>query len=62
VIEKRYDQSESKSKITIKKTIEIWVVLFMAIATTLIAPPFLKWLYANEVAARAEIGPPDASG
>ena len=38
------------------------VVLFMAVATTLIAPPFLKWLYANEVAARAEIGPPDAGG
>ena len=36
------------------------VVLFMAVATTLIAPPFLKWLYANEAAARAEIGPPDA--
>jgi Kef-type K+ transport system membrane component KefB len=38
------------------------VVLFMAIATTLIAPPFLKWLYAEEVAAREEIGPPDAGG
>ena len=38
------------------------VVLFMAVATTLIAPPFLKWLYANEVAAREEIGPPDAGG
>jgi Kef-type K+ transport system membrane component KefB len=38
------------------------VVLFMAIATTLIAPPFLKWLYADEVAAREEIGPPDAGG
>jgi Kef-type K+ transport system membrane component KefB len=38
------------------------VVLFMAIATTVIAPPFLKWLYANEIAARAEIGPPDAGG
>jgi Kef-type K+ transport system membrane component KefB len=36
------------------------VVLFMAVATTLIAPPFLKWLYANEAAARAEIGPPNA--
>lgn len=38
------------------------VVLFMAVATTLIAPPFLKWLYANEAAARGEIGPPDAGG
>jgi Kef-type K+ transport system membrane component KefB len=38
------------------------VVLFMAVATTLIAPPFLKWLYASEKAAREEIGPPDAGG
>jgi Kef-type K+ transport system membrane component KefB len=38
------------------------VVLFMAVATTLIAPPFLKWLYASETAAREEIGPPDAGG
>ena len=38
------------------------VVLFMAVATTLIAPPFLKWLYASERAAREEIGPPDAGG
>ena len=38
------------------------VVLFMAVATTVIAPPFLKWLYASEVAAREEIGPPDAGG
>ena len=38
------------------------VVLFMAVATTLIAPPFLKVLYANEKAAREEIGPPDAGG
>lgn len=38
------------------------VVLFMAVATTLVAPPFLKLLYANEVAAREEIGPPDAGG
>lgn len=38
------------------------VVLFMAVATTVIAPPFLKLLYANEVAARKEIGPPDAGG
>jgi Kef-type K+ transport system membrane component KefB len=33
------------------------VVLFMAVATTVIAPPFLKLLYASEVAARAKIGP-----
>lgn len=38
------------------------VVLFMAVATTLIAPPFLKWLYASEAAAREEIGPGDAGG
>src|SRR5688572_864171 len=38
------------------------VVLFMAVATTLIAPPFLKLLYASEVAARKAIGPPDAGG
>ncbi len=38
------------------------VVLFMAVATTLIAPPFLKMLYAGEPAARAEIGPADAGG
>jgi Kef-type K+ transport system membrane component KefB len=38
------------------------VVLFMAVATTIIAPKFLKLLYANEVAAREEIGPPDAGG
>lgn len=38
------------------------VVLFMAVATTLIAPPFLKMLYANEAAAQGEIGPPDAGG
>ncbi|HSE23459.1 MAG TPA: cation:proton antiporter [Pyrinomonadaceae bacterium] len=38
------------------------VVLFMAVATTLVAPPFLKWLYASEKAAREEIGPPDAGG
>jgi hypothetical protein len=36
------------------------VVLFMAVATTLIAPPFLKLLYAGEPAAQSEIGPPDA--
>ncbi len=38
------------------------VVLFMAVATTLIAPPFLKILYGNEPAAHAEIGPADAGG
>ena len=38
------------------------VVLFMAVATTLIAPPFLKWLFASEAAARGEIGPPTAGG
>jgi len=38
------------------------IVLFMAIATTLIAPPFLKLLYASEPAARAAIGPDDAGG
>jgi Kef-type K+ transport system membrane component KefB len=38
------------------------VVLFMAVATTLIAPPFLKILYASEPAAQAEIGPNDAGG
>ncbi|HEV2762195.1 MAG TPA: cation:proton antiporter [Pyrinomonadaceae bacterium] len=38
------------------------VVLFMAVATTLVAPPVLKRLYAGEPAARAEIGPPDAGG
>src|SRR5687768_15402813 len=38
------------------------VVLFMAVATTVIAPPFLKRLYVSEVASREEIGPPDAGG
>lgn len=38
------------------------VVLFMAVATTLIAPPFLKMLYAGEPAAHGEIGPGDAGG
>jgi Kef-type K+ transport system membrane component KefB len=38
------------------------VVLFMAVATTLIAPPFLKILYRSEPAAQAEIGPADAGG
>jgi Kef-type K+ transport system membrane component KefB len=38
------------------------VVLFMAVATTLIAPPFLKLLYRSEPAALGEIGPDDAGG
>lgn len=38
------------------------VVLFMAVATTVIAPPFLKLLYAGEPAADGEIGPADAGG
>lgn len=38
------------------------VVLFMAIATTLVAPPFLKILYANEEAAHAQIDANDAGG
>jgi Na+:H+ antiporter len=38
------------------------VVLFMAVATTLIAPPFLKILYGSEPAAHAEIAPADAGG
>lgn len=38
------------------------VVLFMAVATTLIAPPFLKWLFSTEEASKAEIGPADAGG
>jgi Kef-type K+ transport system membrane component KefB len=38
------------------------VVLFMAVTTTLIAPPFLKLLYVGEPAAKGEIGPPDAGG
>jgi hypothetical protein len=38
------------------------VVLFMAVATTLVAPPFLKMLFASEAAARAEIAPADAGG
>jgi Kef-type K+ transport system membrane component KefB len=38
------------------------VVLFMAVATTLIAPPFLKLFYAGEPAAEGEIGPADAGG
>ena len=38
------------------------VVLFMAVATTLIAPPFLKWLYASEAASQGKIGSDDAGG
>ncbi|HKS26619.1 MAG TPA: cation:proton antiporter [Pyrinomonadaceae bacterium] len=38
------------------------VVLFMAVATTIIAPPFLKWLYATEEAARTEVDTNDAGG
>jgi Kef-type K+ transport system membrane component KefB len=38
------------------------VVLFMAVATTLIAPPFLKMLFASEAAAHGEIDAPDAVG
>jgi hypothetical protein len=34
----------------------------MAVATTVIAPPFLKLLYAGEPAAEKEIGPADAGG
>jgi Kef-type K+ transport system membrane component KefB len=38
------------------------VVLFMAIATTLIAPPFLKILFADETAADEDIDRNDAGG
>ncbi|HEX5886392.1 MAG TPA: cation:proton antiporter [Pyrinomonadaceae bacterium] len=38
------------------------VVLVMAVATTLIAPPFLKILYRGEPAALGKIGPDDAGG
>jgi Kef-type K+ transport system membrane component KefB len=38
------------------------VVIFMAVATTLIAPPFLRALFATEAAARGEIDKPDAGG
>jgi Kef-type K+ transport system membrane component KefB len=38
------------------------IVLFMAVVTTLVAPPFLKLLFASEEAARSEIGPADAGG
>lgn len=37
-------------------------VLFMAIATTLIAPPFIKIAFANEEAARGRIDEEDAGG
>ena len=37
------------------------VVLFMAVATTLIAPPFLKMLFASEVAAKSRIDMGDAA-
>jgi Kef-type K+ transport system membrane component KefB len=37
-------------------------VLFMAIATTLIAPPFIKWFFASEEAAQGKIGDDDAGG
>ena len=37
-------------------------VLFMAIATTLIAPPFIKWAFADEDAARGTIDEEDAGG
>ena len=38
------------------------VVLFMAVATTLIAPPFLKILFASEVMAASKIQMDDAGG
>ena len=38
------------------------VVLFMAILTTLIAPPFLKILFADEPAAHGEVDTNDAGG
>jgi Kef-type K+ transport system membrane component KefB len=38
------------------------VVLFMAVATTLIAPPFLKWLFATEDAANDDVDSNDAGG
>ena len=38
------------------------VILFMAVATTLIAPPFIKILFADEAAARGKIGADDAGG
>ena len=38
------------------------VVVFMAVATTLIAPPFLKVLFASEVAALPVVDMPDPAG
>jgi Kef-type K+ transport system membrane component KefB len=38
------------------------VVLFMAVATTLIAPPFIKMLFAGEDAAKEKIDADDAGG
>jgi hypothetical protein len=38
------------------------LALFMAVATTLIAPPFLRPLFATELAAHGEIDTPDAGG
>jgi Kef-type K+ transport system membrane component KefB len=38
------------------------VILFMAVATTLIAPPFVKMLFAGEDAARNKIDTDDAGG
>jgi Kef-type K+ transport system membrane component KefB len=38
------------------------VILFMAVATTLIAPPFIKILFANEDAANNKIDKDDAGG
>jgi Kef-type K+ transport system membrane component KefB len=38
------------------------VVLFMVVATTLIAPPILKLLFANEPASRGKIDTDDAGG
>jgi Kef-type K+ transport system membrane component KefB len=37
-------------------------VLFMAVSTTMIAPPFLKWLFATEAAAKGDIDSDDAGG
>ena len=37
-------------------------VLFMAIATTLVAPPFIKLAFANEDAAKGKIDNDDAGG
>jgi Kef-type K+ transport system membrane component KefB len=38
------------------------VVIFMAVVTTLIAPPFLKPLFSTEAAALSDSGPQDAGG